>query len=920
MREKATAAIRAATQMGVIYFAKISLIDRSAAIPVFQTMLTRLIETKFNLPAWRAGGVSRPRLLERLNAGLASGGRLTLISAPAGYGKTALAAEWLRSLPEGSRCAWLSLDEADNEPARFMAYLIAALQRVEPGLGQGAQELLRASHLQAQQAVLDELLNDLAAMPKQIILALDDLHLIHDPELRQTLGYLSEYQPEPLHLLLLTREDPPLPLARLRARGHLTEIRAQDLRFTLEEAQEFLNRCMGLDLNAETIGALETRTEGWAAGLQLAALALQNQPDRQEFIRTFRGSHRYVLDYLAEEVLRQQPPEIRQFLAQTAILERFNASLCQAVTGRDDARELLRRLEQANLFIVPLDDERSWHRYHPLFATFLRTELPPDEAAQICRKAAAWYEANDLAYEAVRYALASGDPEFAAGVIGRALSQDTTWSGGDVARLSSWLKALPEATLERRPRLSLDASRILYLSGHFEEAQRLLDRLEDHLDETDAAPPEAEHWLALASLYRGAIAAIRGQVSLAFEQLQRARERLPAADHLAQARAAYSLGLTCELSGDSRGAVQAYLQASELSRAAGVLFLAINAHGAAALAQLALGKLRQAEQTCRQASELAEGRRIPPLGLPWMILAEIARERNELEAAQVHLQQGLELARAGGLQDDLARGLVILARLKASLGDLTGARRALEQADQILQAYRVPRFSDLAAAYQARLYLTEGQMELARRWAEDYQARRAAQPVEYLRETEDLTLAQVLLTDGEAQAARRVLEPLLVQAQAAGRERVCLEAVLLLARLGQTEGNLGAALDWLSQALRLAAPEGYIRIFLDEGQPLLNLLPRAHQAAPEFVSSLLAVAQPGHLPRPTPLEELPEPLSEQELRVLQLIVAGKSNRQIAAELVISLGTAKWHVHNVLQKLGVSSRAQAIVRARRFGLS
>ena len=444
-------------------------------------MLDRLLETKFHTPLWRSDGVIRPRLLDQLQAGLIEQRKLTLVSAPAGYGKTTLITSWLYSFTESTRNIWLSLEKSDNEPARFLSYWATAWNRISDFVLENILELLDAPQLPPFQNILDEVINALARLEEPTTLVLDDYHIITNPLIHEMLEYFLEHQPRQAHLVIITRSDPPLPLARLRARRQMVEIRASDLRFTEEEAGHFFNQSMQLVLEEEDIHSLEMRTEGWAVGLQLAALALKNLPDPQNFVETFRGSHRYVLDYLAEEVIRQQRDDIREFLIQTSILERFNAESCEALTGYPDSQVLLSELEQANLFLIPLDDERVWYRYHHLFADFLRTELSKTETEKLYKKAALWHEQNDLLSEAVQYAIASGDLEFLADVIDRGLKKDAIWSGGNLTLYAAWLDALPPQAFQSRPALSLNASHILYLSGRFDLAEKQIDQAEKTL-------------------------------------------------------------------------------------------------------------------------------------------------------------------------------------------------------------------------------------------------------------------------------------------------------------------------------------------------------------------------------------------------------------------------------------------------------
>ncbi|NQU30544.1 MAG: helix-turn-helix transcriptional regulator, partial [Anaerolineae bacterium] len=445
-------------------------------------MADRFLETKFHIPPWRAGGVIRPRLLDQLQAGLIEQRKLTLVSAPAGYGKTTLITSWLHSFTQSTRNIWLSLEKSDNESARFLSYWATAWNRISDFALENILALLDAPQLPPFQNILDEIINALALLEGPTTLVLDDYHIITNPLIHEMLEYFLEHQPPHTHLVIITRSDPSLPLARLRARGQMVEIRASDLRFTEEEAGHFFSQSMQLVLEEEDIHSLEMRTEGWAVGLQLAALALKNLPDPQNFIETFRGSHRYVLDYLAEEVIRQQRDAMREFLIQTSILERFNAESCESLTGFPDSQGLLSELEQANLFLIPLDDDRVWYRYHHLFADFLRTELSKTETEKLYRKAALWHEQNDFLSEAVQYAIASGDLEFLADVIDRAFRKDTIWSDGNLALYLSWLEALPPQTFHSRPELCLNASHILYLSGNFELAENKIAQAEQMLD------------------------------------------------------------------------------------------------------------------------------------------------------------------------------------------------------------------------------------------------------------------------------------------------------------------------------------------------------------------------------------------------------------------------------------------------------
>lgn len=877
-------------------------------------MRSRLLTTKLHIPPLRAANVPRLRLQRQLTAGLNENRKLTLVSAPAGYGKTTLIVEWIHSFHDDHlKVAWLSLDQADNDPARFLSYWLAAFQQIMPSVQERIQPLLDLPKLPPVPMLLDELLNELAAFETPVVLVLEDYHLIDNQAVHQALEYFLDHQPARVHVVLITRHDPPLPLPRLRARGQMTEIRMDALRFTPEEVRQFFVQSMNLHLPEESADTLGERTEGWAVGLQLAGLALQNLADPREFIESFRGSHRYVLDYLAEEVIRQQGNELQTFLVQTSILDRFNADICCALTGREDAQVVIEHLEQSNLFVVPLDNERTWYRYHHLFSDYLRVLLSKMEQTDLYKKASAWHEANDLMEEAVHYALLSGDTDFAAGVVMRAFTDNTTWSSGKVAMLSSWLDALPMQAFINRPQLSLSASRVAYLSGNLEQAENLISLAEQALMPLPAGD-EVGQMLALAALYRGAIASARGEAQQAIEQITFAQSRIAEENHLAHARGFYSLGVAYETLDENELAVQNYIRSSDEAQAAGVLFLAVHARCAAAQVQIKQGRLYQAEQTCQAAVQLARGALIPPLGLAWIVLGNIALERNDLAAAGQLLQDGIALSRKGGLVDNIILGLSLLIRLYVVQGDTARALEAREEAGDLLESFGLPLMMLLSSTYLARLQFHLGQKQAAEQWAAAYRSNRAALSSEFA----DLTLARILLETGEEEEIQPILQPILDRANRSGRMQTCIEVMLLLALFYRAKENRAAALDWLEKSLQLAAPEGYACIFLSEGQPLMDLLPQARKFAPEFVDTLLALSQPERTVSSAPVDQLPEPLSEQEKRVLQLIVAGKSNREIAAELVISVGTAKWHVHNVLQKLGVSNRPQAIARARTLG--
>lgn len=880
-----------------------------------------ILRTKLYAPPMRADLTPRPRLLERLDEGLTAHHKLTLVSAPAGYGKTTLVASWIAQTPEREpgegtsrlQAAWLSLDANDNDVTRFVSHWLAAIRSAGVVLGEGTTELLALSPLPPLTTIVDLLLNDLLASESPLVVVLDDYHVITNPQIHEALAHFIDHQPGPVHLVLTSREDPPLPLARLRARAQLTEIRAQELRFTFEEARLFFRESMGLELDAEDVDTLEARTEGWAAGLQLAALALQHLPNRRAFLADFGGSHRYVIEYLAEEVIRQQDEATRRFLTRTAVLDRLCGPLCDALLDGDDGPPpdtVLRQLEKANLFLIPLDGEQRWYRYHHLFADYLRVGLEDAERAVLCKRAAAWHEGNASTPEAVQYALRSGDSDYAADVIARAMQRRATWSQGQLTQWLSWLRALPSRVYIGRPQLSLDASRVLYLSGRFDAAEEHLAQIEEGQASLPDSP-ERETFLALAALYRGAISAVRGHAERAIEQITYAQPQLPEDNHLVHARAHFSLGLAYELIDDSEQAVESYLRASERAQEAEVLFLAVHGLCAAAQVQIRQGRLRLAEVNCGTALGLIQGKQLPPFGLAWSLQGEIALERNDLAGAEALLEKGIALSRRGGLLDDVAVGLTSLARLRAYQDDGAGALAIVEEARAIVTDYGIQYMELLLDAQRARLHLWFGETAAAERWVSETLPLHNDVSHPYI----DLSQAHVWLATGKLEHLPTLLNPLLDKANAAGRGRTVIEALILMARYYQERDDRTTARARLEQALRLAAPEGYARVFLDHGERLHPLLSAARAAAPEFVDRLLGAPSPEEVLRSARLARLPEPLTDQEVTVLALLVSGKSNQEIAEKLSISVGTAKWHVHNVLQKLDVSNRTQAAAKAR-----
>jgi LuxR family maltose regulon positive regulatory protein len=904
-----------------------------------------LLATKLHVPPPPSQLVRRRRLLERLQQAVER--PLTLIAAPAGFGKTTLLSTWLEhaSLP----VAWISLERDDDDLTRFWAYVFTALARIHQGLGTSALSLLQASPISPLppiETVLSVWINELATLPHGMALVLDDYHLITAPPIHQAVTYLIDHLPPHLHLVLATRADPPLPLARLRARGHLTEIRAADLRFTPEEVMVFLTQELGEGLSTEDVATLEARTEGWVAGLQLAALSMQGRKDIAGFLSAFSGSHRYIIDYLVDEVLARQPEAIQTFLLQTAILVQLQGSLCEAVMGgmgepgeETNGQAMLEQLEQANLFLTPLDDERLWYRYHQLFAEALRHRLQrmqPDLVPNLHRRASSWYEQHGLTREAVYHALAATDYKQAARLIER--TAEMTARRGELTTLRSWLEALPDELLRARVDLCLWQGWLLALSGEYESAERLLQDLEPRLHTTKVPIVETIGTVETSRQganqrglieYTGRMAAIRAFIAFRRGNTQRtidlalqALEQLPQ-DQAFRSLVAWYLGIAYLESGDQAKGAASLTEARASSLAASNSYVTFMATYELAQLQARQGYLHRADQSYQQALELGaeRGGALAATGPAYVGRGELQREWNDLNQASHTLQEGIARCQQTGNASIMLRGHIMLARVKQAQGDAAGADQLIQQIPHILRLSGLsPLNAASANAWHARLSLQQGDLTLASRWVQEHHLG-VDDELSPPRELEYATLARVLIAQHRPHESLPLLARLLHQAERQRRMGNALEIFVLQAMASQAGGDEAEAMERLSQALSLAEPEGYIRLFVDEGEPMVELLHQAYARgiAPEYVATLLSAAGAPILPAPALVRSLLEPLTERELEVLRLLVAGLSNAAMAQELVITIGTVKSHINHIYGKLGVQSRSQAIARAHSLHL-
>ena len=909
-------------------------------------MSTPILGTKINAPPLRPSAVPRPTLIERLDKGLQS--RLILVSAPAGFGKTSLVSEWVagcsRLAPE-VRPAWLSLDDGDSDPAQFLAYLVAAVRTVATDCGQGVLGMLQAPQPPPTETMLTALLNEITTLEQGLVLVLDDYHLVDSEPVDQAVTFLLEHLPPQLHLVIATREDPRLPLARWRARGQLTELRAADLRFTPSEAADFLNGAMALELSAEDVAALESRTEGWIAGLQLVALSVRGRTDVAGFIQTFTGSHRFVLDYLVEEVLQRQPLSVRSFLMQTSVLDKLCGGLCEAVTGQKSGKQMLERLERSNLFVASLDDERHWFRYHHLFADVLQAHAldeDPDQLPVLHRRASEWYEENGLRPDAIRHALCARDFEWAAELIERArpLVEDSSHA----ATWFKWVTALPEEVIRARPALSVWYAYALLGRGEIETAETRLTDAEQWLkapEEVDGRSAsrtgavdeeQLRDLLASIAVARAYRADSLGDVPGTVRHAQRVLELLPEGEQLRRGQATALIGMTYWANGDLEAADRVFVDFSGRLLAAGDIPDAISAASVLTGVRPALGRLREATEALTRLLQvvLDQGEPVPPETADlYRGLGELDLERGDLAAAREHLLRSWELGDQAELPVWRWRWCVARARLHQAEGDLEGALSMLDDAQRRFIRTPLPEVRPISAL-KARGWVAQGRVAEALEWARG-RGLSVDDELSYLHEFEHITLARVLMVrsgsaqaDGAVQEALELLERLLEAAEDGGRLGSMIEILVLQALASAAVGETSSAFAPLERALSLAEPRGYLQVFVAEGPPLARLLRDAasRAIAPESVRRLLDAfpsAGRGEDHTAEAHGEGLELLSKRELEVLEYIAAGLTNREIADRLYLSLFTVKAHARSIYDKLHAHSRTQAAVRARELGI-
>jgi LuxR family maltose regulon positive regulatory protein len=913
--------------------------SQSGAVPYTADMSTPLLVTKLSIPPSRSKRVSRPRLSERLDQTLQR--KLTLISAPAGFGKTTVIRDWVNRT--NHPVAWLSLDEGDSDLSRFLTYLVAALQTVHPAISETVASLLRQRQSSPPEAILTALVNELSRLDRAVILVLDDYHLVDAPAVDDAIAFLLEHQPPRLHVVITTRQDPRLPLSRLRARDQMTEFRAADLRFTPDEATLFLREVMEIDVSFDDVIALETRTEGWIAGLQLAALSMQGRDDVSGFIQAFAGDNRYIVDYLLDEVLSRQADEVREFLLLTSILERFDSALCDAVTGRTDSKRLLEGLARGNLFVVALDETRRWYRYHHLFGDALHVRLIEESADRLPGlhgRASEWYERNGFLPEAIRHAFAADAVSRAADLVERSVAimgrnrQETT--------LLSWMRALPDDVIRARPVLSVDYAGILLQAlGDVDAAEIRLRDAEQWLQPGAAAggmvvnDPDAFRRLpAQIAIYRAGQAQIRGNVADTMGHARRALDLLPEGDDFGRGAASGLLGLALWTTGELEAAFHMYGECMLRLERAG--FIADLFGCALVLTDIRItqGQLHEAMRICertlqivtRHSSTLLRGTADMDVAM-----AGIHLEWNNLDAAIHFLQASSDLGDHKGLRQNPYRWRVVMARIRELQGDPDGALELLHEADRLYEGDFSPNVRPVPAMI-ARMCASHGKPGHALDWVRE-SGLTPEDELDYLHEFEHITLARILLErvrtmQGEhddLQHVTRLLQRLLVAAEEGGRKGSVIEILVLQALVQDAHGSIPDAMEPLRRALELAEPEGYVRMFIGEGAPMHRLLTDAlsRGITPAYTRQLLAafdgsLNRSAHGPEPS-TPPLADPLSDRELEVIRLVATGLSNQEIADRLYLALDTVKGHNRRIFAKLGVQRRTEAINRARELGL-
>ncbi len=907
-------------------------------------MVSPLLMTKLSLPQARHNLVLRPRLMERLNASLEH--PLSLVSAPAGFGKSTLLSQWIHLHFEtaqlATHTAWISLDTDDDDPARFLEYILAAFELLlHEAIHLGtARVLLQGQQNPPVKLIFTDLLNQLADLSEDTLLILDDFHAVQSREILEGIAFLVEHLPARLHVILLSRSDPSLPLGRWRVRGQLNEIRSADLRFNIEEANLYLNQAQTLGLSAQEIDALEQRTEGWIAGLQMAAITLRDRaPDSiAQFMNDFSGQHHLILDYLTDEVLQQQPESIQRFLLMTSLFNRISPDLCNALLGDGDENavnygQILEQLDHANLFLIPLDNNRIWYRYHHLFGELLQVRLKeqyPQRIPELHKKASGWFEKNGYPFEAMQHALAAGDLILATDVIERTVRNPATWATGNISRMLDTVNSLPYDIISGRPWLRAYLSGIIYVGGQLEVADQLLAQIEGNLSDNKGIPSaEREELELFSNAFRGFYAATRGDADNAVRRANIVLSKVTSDDRRVYGHALATLGQAALVAGDLEKARELYQQAIENQKQKNARFTAVTWSSNLADVLTAQGRLLEAFKVCEDTIQYGskDGKPGPAVGYTQTYQAAVLFEWNRLEDAEKTLLDGLRLMQKDGISPNFGRAHATLAMIQQELGKPADASNSMEIAVQLAGRSQAQRYIHLIAAFQARLWLAQGELSRAQQWTrqkmESSSEQGLATPLQAA--FEDLTLARVLWSEDRFEEAQRIADRSIQDAETRNWPGILIEALALRALLtSQQAGRALQARELLLRALTLSLPGQYKRTYLDFGLPMERLLQSVEAADPSlktYRNRLLGgfrATEPGHKPD-VDQAGLIEKLSDRELEILQLIAAGLTNSQIAKKLYLTVNTIRAHSRHIFGKLDSHSRTEAVARARELGL-
>jgi LuxR family maltose regulon positive regulatory protein len=894
-------------------------------------MVQHLLATKLLMPTQRAALVSRQNLLEILDKSLVC--KVTIITAPAGFGKTTLIGDWINQ--RNIQAAWLSMDENDNDPNRFLSYFIKALQTIDSDIGETILEILQSPQVQINEPLLISLINEIVlSIPDETIFVLDDYHLVETPQINEIVYFLLIHLPPPIHIFIASRSDPSLPVALLRGRGELNEIRQDDLRFTTEETTEFLNRVKGLQLTENQVGVLVTRTEGWISGLQMAAISIQGSENTSAFIQSFTSSNRYIFDYLIEEILNRQPENVQDFLLDTSILGRLTGDLCNAVTNQPDGQEILDLLVRTNLFILPLDKDRQWYRYHHLFADLLQKQLTqkrPGFIHELHKRASLWFDGEGFSEEAITHSLATKDFEFSAQILEQNIPVMLE-RGEELSLIAKFFSKLPEEFIRSHPYLSIQRIWGLVFSGRLDEAEERFQEVE-YQPGIDKDKDLTGH----IALVRALIANIRGNMESAILLAQQADELIPAKDVVVRGMIPYILGNGYLEIGKLNNAEQAYDQIRQIAISANNLWaLTVAYHGLAQIKKLR-GHLVEAKSLCEELLKIAAARKAERYGFLCGIhfeLGDVLREFNNLDIARKRVMEGLELSESWEITTDIVSGYVTLARIYIAQADLDAAAEALREAKKASEMGNIFRIIETKLDIcQVQMWIQKGNAGDLSRWADKIEAKLINldqdEEFDFVTEMELIALARVWITTSTKSQdksslfkSKNLLKRLASSAQKTERFYRLIEILALQSIVFDRLEDENMAFEVLDKSILLAQPEGCMRIFLDEGQPIQSILYRAQKLGIglPYTKTLLDAfeIQMRELSGSTS-QDLPEPLSDREMEVLMLLPTKMTAAEMAEKLIIAKSTIDTHIKHIYSKLGVNRRIEAIQRAEEIGL-